>query len=245
MRRSQRTTTTAAVVAGAAALALAATGIGAGPSAAQAGGTKGPATATARPATAGDGTRDGAGDGAGITLITGDHVVLDSRGKVARLRPAEGREAVPVQISEIQGHTYVLPSDTAGLIATGKLDRRLFDVTELSRPEYRQLVGDGVPLLVTYTGAGQRSTARSALRADTGATVRAEIDTVAGEALTVPGPGAGAAWAALTSRSPRATASPPESAPSGSTAWSRPRWTKVCRRSAPRTPGTPDTTARA
>ncbi|WP_446040851.1 S8 family peptidase [Streptomyces sp. SID1121] len=192
MRRSQRTTT-AAVVAGAAALALAATGIGAGPSAAQPGGTDGPATATTRPAAP--------GDGAGVTLITGDHVVLDGRGKVARLLPAEGREAVPVQISEIQGHTYVLPSDTAGLIATGKLDRRLFDVTELSRPEYRRLVGDGVPLLVTYTGSGPRSAARGELRADTGATVRAEIDTVAGEALTVPAPGTGAAWAALTSRS--------------------------------------------
>ncbi|MFF2526243.1 S8 family peptidase [Streptomyces liangshanensis] len=207
MRRAKRTTT-AAVLAGATALALATTGLAALPSAAQsrtgaaaeaggtgaAGGTTGGATAPAA----------GGSAGAEVTLITGDRVLLDSRGAFVRFLPAAGRESIPAQIRQVKGHTYVLPSDAAGLIATGKLDMRLFDATELSRPEYRRLAGDGVPLLVGYTGgAGLRSAARSALRADAGATVRAEIAAVDSQALTVRGANTADAWAALTTRSAR------------------------------------------
>ncbi|MDX3853700.1 S8 family peptidase [Streptomyces sp. AK02-01A] len=187
MRGSKRTTT-AAVMAGAAALILATTGMTALPSAAQERGA-GPAVKTT------------AGPARTVTLITGDQVLLDGRDKVLQLRPAKGRQSVPVQIREVKGHTYVLPSDAAGMIATGKLDIRLFDVTELSRPEYRELTGDGIPLIVTYTGSGSRSATRDTLRAQPGTTVRAEIGSVGGEALTVRGASAAAVWTSLTTGS--------------------------------------------
>ncbi|MEU3188714.1 S8 family serine peptidase [Streptomyces sp. NPDC006923] len=186
MRRSKRTT--AAVLAGAAALILATTGMTALPS-------------TGRERDTGTSAKTTIGPGGTVTLITGDQVLLDGRGKVVRLRPAKGRQSVPAQIREVKGHTYVLPSDAAGMIATGKLDMRLFDVTELSRPEYRELVGDGIPLIVTYTSPGSRSATRDTLRAQPGTTVRAEIGSVGGEALTVRGPSAAAVWTSLTTGS--------------------------------------------
>lgn len=128
-----------------------------------------------------------------ITLITGDVVRLDHRGRVAKVSQAKGRESVPFQTFSAKGHTYVLPTDVGGLIASGRLDMRLFDVTELSRPEYRQLVGDGVPLLVSYSGAERRTVARAG-----GAKVRAEIATTGSEALTVPGAAASRVWTSLT-----------------------------------------------
>ncbi|MGW2057006.1 S8 family peptidase [Streptomyces sp. NPDC001840] len=139
-----------------------------------------------------------------ITLITGDRVLVDARGKTVGLRPAPGRASVPVQMREVKGHSYVLPADAAGLIATDKLDIRLFDVTELSRPEYRTLTGDGVPLIVAYApGVKARQSAREGLREQAGTTVRAEIGAVSSEALTVRGSAAAGVWGSLTARSER------------------------------------------
>src|SRR5690349_7347036 len=68
-----------------------------------------------------------------ITLITGDRVAVDAKGRVVGLERAEGREHIPVQVRRTGGHTLVLPADAARLVASGKLDQRLFDVTELNK----------------------------------------------------------------------------------------------------------------
>ncbi|MDX6312177.1 MAG: hypothetical protein QOF44_1641 [Streptomyces sp.] len=144
-------------------------------------------------------TDPAAATGRQLTLITGDRVLLDAEGGVAALLPAKGRESVPVVIRKVAGHTYALPSDTARMIAQGRLDIRLFDVTELSRTEYKELAGDGVPLIVTYKGA--RPAAKAQLHADADPAVRATLDTVDGEALTVAQPDAAEAWRSLTDAS--------------------------------------------
>ncbi|MFD0069586.1 hypothetical protein, partial [Streptomyces sp. NPDC127574] len=46
-----------------------------------------------------------------LTLITGDRVVLDSKGRAVGLEPAKGREHIPVQTRRTAGHTYVVPAD--------------------------------------------------------------------------------------------------------------------------------------
>ncbi|MEV4754982.1 S8 family peptidase [Micromonospora sp. NPDC049559] len=139
-----------------------------------------------------------------VTLVTGDVVRVDAGGKAVGFRPAKGRESIPVTMTELKGHSYVLPADTSALISAGQLDRRLFDVTGLTDPAYQQLTGGGVPVIVRYAdGAAQRSAARSTLRANSGADVRADLRSVNAEALTVPEERAASAWSSLTRPSAR------------------------------------------
>ncbi|MBN3931028.1 S8 family serine peptidase [Streptomyces verrucosisporus] len=131
-----------------------------------------------------------------VTLVTGDRVVLDRHGRVTSVVHAEGREDVPVRIVRTGDHTYVIPQDVTRLIAERRLDRRLFDVTELSREQYRDRTGTDVPVIVTYRGA--KPAARAELHAEADPTVRAAFRSVNGEALAVAGDRAAKAWKALT-----------------------------------------------
>ncbi|MER6675697.1 S8 family peptidase [Streptomyces sp. NPDC000983] len=88
-----------------------------------------------------------------ITLITGDRVAVDAKGRVVGLERAEGRKHIPVQVRKIEGHTLVIPADAARLIAAGKLDQRLFDVTELSKSATRKSQAKGLKVIVGYKGA--------------------------------------------------------------------------------------------
>ncbi|WP_086167329.1 S8 family peptidase [Streptomyces pharetrae] len=88
-----------------------------------------------------------------ITLITGDRVTVDAKGRVVGVQPAKGREHIPVQIRKAGGHTLVIPADAARLVATGKLDQRLFDVTELNRSATRKAQKQGLKVIVGYRGA--------------------------------------------------------------------------------------------
>ncbi|MFJ6086736.1 S8 family peptidase [Streptomyces sp. NPDC092369] len=113
------------------------------------------------------GTASGAGTGAGsvgtsaartaaavktVTLITGDRVLLDGAGKVAGVERAKGRERGTFSIRTVGEHTQVVPSDAELLIARGKLDVRLFDVTQLLADGYDDARRTDVPLIVTFKG---------------------------------------------------------------------------------------------
>ncbi|MEV5316494.1 S8 family peptidase [Streptomyces sp. NPDC052687] len=88
-----------------------------------------------------------------ITLITGDRVTVDAKGRVVGIEPAKGREDIPVQIRKAEGHTLVIPADAARLVATGKLDQRLFDITELNKSATRKAQQKGLKVIVGYQGA--------------------------------------------------------------------------------------------
>ncbi|MFF3344354.1 S8 family serine peptidase [Streptomyces sp. NPDC002779] len=88
-----------------------------------------------------------------ITLITGDRVTVDAKGRVIGLQRAEGRQHIPVQIRKADGHTLVIPADAARLITAGKLDQRLFDVTELNTSATRKSQAKGLKVIVGYKGA--------------------------------------------------------------------------------------------
>ncbi|MEG8276843.1 S8 family peptidase [Streptomyces sp. AHA2] len=88
-----------------------------------------------------------------ITLITGDRVSLDAKGRVVGLERAKGREDIPVQVRKIDGHTLVIPADAARLVASGKLDQRLFDVTELNKSATRKAQKKGLKVIVGYRGS--------------------------------------------------------------------------------------------
>ncbi len=131
-----------------------------------------------------------------VQLITGDRVVMDAKGKVVGLERAEGREKIPVQIQRFDGHTHVVPLDAQRLIAEGKLDRRLFDVTELSKAENRRAQKKGLKLIVGYRGAA--ANARSEVR-DAGDTkVRRVLKSLNADAVTTPQDDAPQIWEALT-----------------------------------------------
>lgn len=134
-----------------------------------------------------------------VTLLTGDRVLLDARGRVTGVRRAPGREHVPVSVRGVGGDQYVVPADAAALIGQGVLDMRLFDVSGLIRAGYDDTRRGTLPLIVSYEGkSAQRRSTQKSLVADADATVRRELPSVAGAAITVPKAGADDMWQALT-----------------------------------------------
>ncbi|MDX3660497.1 S8 family peptidase [Streptomyces sp. ID05-26A] len=75
-----------------------------------------------------------------VTLITGDQVLTGQRA----IKPAPGRERVLFSTYTVQGHEYVVPHDAIPMIADGRLDERLFDVTELATYD------GALPVIATY-----------------------------------------------------------------------------------------------
>ncbi|AWW41536.1 S8 family serine peptidase [Streptomyces cadmiisoli] len=145
-----------------------------------------------------------------ITLVTGDRVAVDSAGGPVGLRRGEGRQDIPVQVRREDGHVYVVPLDAAGLVAQGRLDRRLFDVTTLARAEYREAARrQGLGLIVTYTASAPGT--RSRLRSTDGVEVTHTFGEVNGQALTADEDETAGLWTALTARtddSPHVTLEP-------------------------------------
>ncbi|MEU2982322.1 S8 family serine peptidase [Streptomyces hirsutus] len=130
-----------------------------------------------------------------ITLITGDRVAVDAKGRVVGLERAKGREHIPVQIRRTGGHTYVLPADAARLIAGGRLDRRLFDITELGKDSTRRSQQRGPKVIVGYQGR-----AAAAAKADVrdAATLRRTLGALNADAVQAPIEDTPDLWKAVT-----------------------------------------------
>ncbi|KAB2974469.1 S8 family serine peptidase [Streptomyces sp. SS1-1] len=129
-----------------------------------------------------------------VTLITGDRVAVDAKGRVVGLERAKGRGHIPVQIRRIHGHTLVIPADAAGLVADGTLDRRLFDVTELTRAHTGAAGAKGPKVIVGYRGtaAGAKADVRDA------GTLRRTLKSLNADAVQATDQGAPGLWDALT-----------------------------------------------
>lgn len=129
-----------------------------------------------------------------ITLITGDRVSVDSKGRVVGLERAKGRGHIPVQIREGRGHTLVIPADAARLVAAGKLDQRLFDMTELNKSATRASQAKGLKVIVGYRGAaaGAKADVRDAGK------LRRTLKSVNADAVLTPHQDTPALWDALT-----------------------------------------------
>jgi subtilisin family serine protease len=129
-----------------------------------------------------------------ITLITGDRVVVDASGRVTGLERAKGREHITAQIRLIDGHTLVIPADAAGLVAEGKLDRRLFDITELNRASTRKAQKKGLKVIVGYKGTA------AATKADVrdAGTLRRSLTSLNADAVQTPKQDTPELWDAVT-----------------------------------------------
>ncbi|MFC9242632.1 S8 family serine peptidase [Streptomyces sp. NPDC057136] len=94
-----------------------------------------------------------------LTLITGDVVhYVDGAGKqdtVTVDRPDGATGGVHVQ--QAGDDIYVLPDETTALLAAGKLDRRLFNVSALVEMGYDDKSSGAIPLIATYPESKGRS----------------------------------------------------------------------------------------
>ncbi|MGW2226197.1 S8 family peptidase [Streptomyces formicae] len=133
-----------------------------------------------------------------ITLITGDRVTVDAKGRVVGFAPAKGREHIPVRTHRSpNGHTLVLPADAQRLMADGRVDQRLFDITELSKKRNRAAQAKGLKVIVGYQGSAQAD-AKADVRAAGDTTVRRSLKALNADAVTTPKQDAGDLWKALT-----------------------------------------------
>ncbi|WP_406719201.1 S8 family serine peptidase [Streptomyces althioticus] len=141
-----------------------------------------------------------ADDGATVRLITGDRVTVrtDVNGRrTASVTPGEGRRHLLFRTVEEHGHLTVLPSDAAGLVTAGRLDRGLFDVTALIAQGYDEAHTDALPLIVA-DGAGVPDTSlrRLTALAEEGSRVR-RLETIDADAVRVPAGDLGTFWKRL------------------------------------------------
>ncbi|QNE18951.1 S8 family serine peptidase [Kribbella qitaiheensis] len=110
--------------------------------------------------------------GGTVTLITGDKVDVIP-GAPPKVTPAPERAAMRFRITTEAGRVRVIPLDAVSLLAAGKLDPRLFDVTELIRSGYDDTRRPQLPLIVQRTAA-----ARSAAVTLAGGSGRRELPSI-------------------------------------------------------------------
>ncbi|MEU5551977.1 S8 family serine peptidase [Micromonospora sp. NPDC047793] len=113
------------------------------------------------PGDGGTGRSGGSPAGAGhqpatVTLITGDRITVDRGGRVT-IRPAKDRADIRFRSHQIDGELHVVPVDAVPLIASGVLDRRLFNVSKLIEYGYHDAARDRLPMIMAYPdGAAAR-----------------------------------------------------------------------------------------
>ncbi|MEU6077425.1 hypothetical protein [Micromonospora sp. NPDC047074] len=108
-----------------------------------------------------------------ITLITGDRVTVSAETGRAAISSGPGREGLRFVTQRVDGKLTVVPEDARRLIATGRLDRRLFDVTTLITAGYDDRRRADLPVRLS---TGARSVVA---KATAGRTWRALADTLA------------------------------------------------------------------
>ncbi|MFJ5270997.1 S8 family peptidase [Streptomyces sp. NPDC088358] len=138
-----------------------------------------------------------------VTLVTGDVVTVTTM--------ADGKQSADVdrpdsavggiKIQQIKGDLFVIPDEAAPLLATDRLDRRLFDVTGLIKMGYDDAKSAAVPLIATYA----QTTSRAAVEptAPRGSRLTRRLKGIRGAALSTEKRQARAFW---TSVAPRGSA---------------------------------------
>ncbi|MEU4505131.1 S8 family serine peptidase [Streptomyces sp. NPDC024089] len=136
-----------------------------------------------------------AGRGGTVTLLTGDVVTYSGHGngvQISSIVPGAGREGMGFTRFRAGGHEYAVPIDAVGQIARDRVDRRLFDVTELAASGYADADTDSLRILV-----GGATESSPSPRAPKGARVAAAFPTARTSALDVPKKSAGTVWEQL------------------------------------------------
>ncbi|SCG65490.1 Serine protease, subtilisin family [Micromonospora inositola] len=162
-----------------------------------------PAFAATVDATPGATSTSHAGTGSGpsalrtVTLITGDTVTVTTAADGTESKGVTGPdgEAIGFKIHQVGKSTYVYPDSALPYVSAGRLDKELFNVTELLADGYDDAHTDHLPLLVSYTDSAARARAQ-ALPAGV-AKVRT-LSSIQGAALTESHGHAADFWSGLT-----------------------------------------------
>ncbi|MDG4806084.1 S8 family serine peptidase [Micromonospora sp. WMMD1120] len=128
-----------------------------------------------------------------VTLITGDRVTVTAAG--ASARPGAGRDNVRFVIQRQRGRLSVTPTDALPLLRSGRVDRRLFDITGLIEAGYDDARRDTLPLLMTSGSAGAARRTQTALP---GTRVTRELPAIHGVALATAKSSLADVWATVT-----------------------------------------------
>ncbi|MFI6821949.1 S8 family serine peptidase [Micromonospora sp. NPDC050187] len=127
-----------------------------------------------------------------VTLLTGDEVTV-AGGTAVSVRPGPGRAGMTFVTRRTGDHLTVLPRDAVHLVRSGRVDQRLFDVTELVSVGYDDGRRNTLPLLVRYRGGTDRKGLSVA-----GARVTRDLPAIGGAAVEATKDRAAAVWTALT-----------------------------------------------
>ncbi|MEU1081737.1 S8 family serine peptidase [Streptomyces sp. NPDC005908] len=149
-----------------------------------------------------------------VTLITGDKVTMYQTPR--RTAPSVDVRRPPgaqgsVRIATEDGDTYVYPDDAVPYIATGRLDKQLFNVTQLAAQGYDDAHSEALPLILTHTknspALKRGVTPQPPGPPDAtlpGAETTLRLPSVHGEAVRTSRSEAAAFWSALTGGGPDA-----------------------------------------
>jgi len=96
-----------------------------------------------------------------VTLITGDVVTVTTLADGRQIADVDRPDSAVggVRLQEIDGDIVVVPDEAVGLLGANKLDRRLFNVTDLIEMGYDDASLGRVPTIATFTAAATRSDA--------------------------------------------------------------------------------------
>ncbi|MGW9022685.1 S8 family serine peptidase [Streptomyces sp. NPDC055722] len=132
-----------------------------------------------------------------VTLVTGDKVTVNTAadGRVTRSVQGADGELAGFMIHAVGEDTYVYPDAALPYIGAGKLDRQLFNVTQLLADGYDDAHLSSLPLIVTYTDAAARARTQTV---PAGATRTMALSSIQGAALSEQRSKAGDFWSALT-----------------------------------------------
>jgi subtilisin family serine protease len=123
-----------------------------------------------------------------VTLVTGDRVTVSGNGESVSAQAGPGRDGVTFEVTRAAGQVRVVPSDAGHLLAAGRLDARLFDVSGLLAAGYDRRAD--LPLILTGGG--------SPVAAVKGLAKQRDLPPVKGVAVRQPHAEAAESWRALT-----------------------------------------------
>jgi subtilisin family serine protease len=96
-----------------------------------------------------------------VTLVTGDVVTVTTTADGKQTAEVDRPDSAVggVKLQEIKGDLFVIPDEAVPLLGTDKLDRRLFNVTDLIEMGYDDAKSAAVPLIATYAEPKSRAAA--------------------------------------------------------------------------------------
>ncbi|MGW0692986.1 S8 family serine peptidase [Streptomyces sp. NPDC002738] len=141
-----------------------------------------------------------------VTLITGDKVTLaqgNGRGPLVDVERAPGAKG-SVRVATEGGDTFVYPDEAMPYIASGRLDKQLFNVTQLVAQDYDDAHTGALPLIITRSDgvpahkSGASDDGLPSAAALPGAKTTLGLPSVRGAAVEAQRSKAAAFWSALT-----------------------------------------------